>query len=117
MAVLAGPVVLLKSAAAPVAVFRNPVVLLESAESPVTVFALPVVLLKSANAPVAVLESPVVLFKSAPAPVAAVYVGLLSNQIPLPDSRYQFAAWCDRAKKTELPGSLNCSCDAEEGGC
>src|SRR2546423_14182791 len=93
MGILAGPVALLKSAAAPVAVFRNPVVLLESAESPVTVFALPVVLLKSANAPVAVLELPVVLFKSAPAPVAGLVFFLFLTNSPGPLPFFMYSLW------------------------
>jgi len=78
------PVVLLKSASKPTAVFWTPVVLLKSANAPLAVFWLPVVLLKSAPAPVAVF-SPAVLARSAPAPRAVFnwpVVSLLSEKKP-----------------------------------
>ena len=69
MAVLLPPVVLLKSANAPVAVLRSPVELNSSAAVPLAVFSVPVVLNKRAAALVAVFEF-AVLRSSAPAPTA-----------------------------------------------
>lgn len=58
MAVLELPVVLLESAAEPVAVLLIPLVLLPSASTPVPVLPVPVVVLHSAPIPTAVLVSP-----------------------------------------------------------
>jgi hypothetical protein len=71
MAVLTGPVVLLRSAPAPTAVFSTPSpvpwspTLKRSVPAPTPVLKLPSVLLKSENHPTAVFPTPVVRLKRA----------------------------------------------------
>src|SRR5438270_2790680 len=98
------PVLLLKSANAPLAMLPAPIVLFKSAPAPVAVLLLPLPLAKSVPAPTAVLALPVLSLSSENTPIAELYVPLL---------RLRRALWllqCSRQDSRRLAADLPPAC-------